>query len=419
MIFEKGAGWRGSLASFRQEINPNRIGLGFTGFIFATTGPLVILVASANKVNLPLETTISWIFIIYLTSGFGSIVMSLYYREPIVVAFSIPGIALSIDALTRYSFSDVIGAYLITGVLLFLLGISGAAKWVMSWVPLPVLMGMVAAVLLPYGIAVFKAVDKIPEIAFPSVGIFLILMALPRFARYFPPVVCALVVALFLATLTNVTNWGILQVGFSQPIFFTPSFNLNTILDLVPPLLVSVIAVQNGQGIGVMLGQGYKPPVNAMTAYTGLGSMINAFFGGHSACIAGPVTAIVGGPSAGPKEGRYAAAVANGVFWVLLGLVAPIVASLDKVVLSPNLIPMLGGLAMLPVLLGTFSQAFGGKFRFGALFALLITLSEVKIAGIGSAFWGLIGGMLATMLLDRLDFMEMVRHNRSVEDRKI
>jgi len=416
LIFEKGTGWRGSLASFRQEINPNRIGLGFTGFIFATTGPLVILVASANKVNLPLETTISWIFIIYVTSGLGSIGLSLYYRQPIVVAFSIPGIALSIAALTHYSFSDVVGAYFVIGILLFLMGITGVAKWVMSWVPLPVLMGMVAAVLLPYGISVFKAVDTIPEIAFPSIGIFLVLMAFPRLARYFPPVICALVVALFLATLTNATNWGVLQVGFSQPIFFAPTFNLNTILDLAPPLLVSVVAVQNGQGIGVMLGQGYKPPVNTMTAYTGLGSIVNAFFGGHSACIAGPVTAIVGGPSAGPKEGRYAAAVANGVFWVMLGLVAPVVASLDKVVLSPSLILMLGGLAMLPVLLGTFSQAFGGKFRFGALFALLITLSEVKIAGIGSAFWGLLGGMLATMLLDRADFMEMVKHNRSSKE---
>ncbi len=408
VIFERGPGLRGSLAACWREITPTRTALGATAFLFAATGPLVILLSTANSAGLSFETTVSWIFVVYFTGGAGTLFLSLYYREPIIMAWSIPGAAIVADALKQYSFSDVLGAYFVVGVILILLGVTGAVRWLMGWLPVPVLMGMVAGVLLPYGRAAITALVDIPLIALPSLGMFLLLAAFPRLGRLCPPVLGAIIVALLISSLSGATNWSALQPRLALPQFFWPSFNMGSIIELVPPLVVAVVAIQNGQGIAVLLSQGYKPPVNTMTTATGIASIIQLFFGGHSSCIAGPTIAIAGGPEAGPREGRFAATVVNGLLWITFGLIAPVAASIDRVVLKKALIPMLGGLAILSVLVSALQVAFAGPFRNGALFAFLITLSDIKVAGIGAAFWGLVGGMLAAIVLDRADFKQML-----------
>ncbi len=419
MIFERGPGWRGSVGAAWREMTPTRAALGFTAFLFAATGPLVILLTTANSAALPFETTVSWVFAVYFWGGLGTVLLSLYYRQPLMLAWSIPGAAIVSDSLKRYPFSDVLGAYVVIALVLVGLGLTGVVRRLMKWLPQPVLMGMVAAVLLPYGQAVFVALDpkQIPEIAGPTLAIYLLLAALPRWGRVCPPVVGAIVVALVLATLTGAANWNVLQPRLAAPVFFWPSFNLATIVELAPPLIVAVITIQNGQGIAVLLSQGYRPPINTMTVSSGIASLINAFFGGHSACIAGPTIAIAGGPEAGPPAGRFAATTVCGFLWMAFGLIAPVAASIERVVLRKSLIPLLGGLAMLTVLVGALQAAFAGPFRSGALFAFLITLSNINIAGIGSAFWGLVGGMIATVLLDQADFRKLLRDLQTEQTR--
>jgi len=417
VIFEKGAGFKGSLPDFARQLTLTRVSLGFTAFLFAATGPLVILLASANQAHLPFETTVSWIFIVYSSSGVGMILLSLYYRMPIILAWSIPGAAIVGDTMSHNAFSDVLGAYLVVSLLLLILGATGAVRRALEWMPIPVLMGMVTAILLPYGLAVFTALTDIPWITGPSLAVYLLLTATPTLRHRLPPVFCAIVVALGLASLTGVTNWGALEAHPASPVVFFPTFNLATIIELAPPLLIATVAVQNGQGIAILMGQGYRPPINGMTTACGLASLLNLFFGGHSACIAGPSVAIVASPEAGELKGRYAAVTSQGFFWIALGVFAPVAASIERVLLRKTLVPMLGGLAMLGVLAGAFSSAFGGKFKTGALFSFLITYSNLKIAGIGAAFWGLLGGVAIAYLLDRTDFKEMLAHSRTERQR--
>ncbi len=412
MILERGVGFKGSLQDFWRELTATRVSLGFTSFLFAATGPLIILLTSANQARLPFETTVSWIFTVYFTSGVGMILLSLYYRQPIVLAWSIPGAALIGDALTHNSFSDVLGAYLVVALVLIALGLSGAVRWVMGWLPVPVLMGMVAAILLPYAVAVFTALNDIPLVAGLALAVYLLLTALPKLGRRLPPVLCSIVVALVVASLTGATNWSALEAHPATPVIFSPTFNLATIIELAPPLLIAVIAIQNGQGIAVLLGQGYNPPINMMTLACGIGSLVNVFFGGHSSCIAGPSVAIAASPEGGDRKGRFTAVTSQGILWMTLGIFAPVAASIEKVLLKKTLIPMLGGLAMFTVLIGAFQSAFGGKFKTGALFAFLITFSNIKIQGVGSAFWGLVGGVVVAYLLDRADFIEMLAASR-------
>ncbi len=413
LILEQGPGLKGSLQAFRREITFTRAALGFTSFLFAATGPLVILLSTANSANLPFETTVSWIFSVYFFAGLGTLFLSLYYRQPIMVAWSIPGAVLVADALGRYPFTDVLGAYLVVGLVLAGLGLSGVVRSLMKWLPTPVLLGMVAAVLMPYGRAAIIALVEIPAIAIPAFAAYLLLTALPRLGRVCPPVLGAIVVALLMSTLTGATNWAALQPAIATPQIFWPTFNISPIIEITLPLVVAVVAIQNGQGIAVLLSQGYQPPVSTLTLATGIGSLVNLIFGGHSCCIAGPTVAIVASNEAGPSEGRFSGATFSAFLWIGFAIIAPVAASIPRVVLQKAMIPMLGGLAMLSVLVGTFQGAFGGAFRTGALFAFLITLSDIKVIGIGSAFWGLVGGMIAAAVLDQTDFRQLIKRVRS------
>ena len=44
------------------------------------------------------------------------------------------------------------------------------------------------------------------------------------------------------------------------------------------------------------------------------------------------------------------------------------------------------------------------RFTLGALVTFIVTVSDITVLNIGAAFWGLIAGILVSMLLEREDF---------------
>jgi benzoate membrane transport protein len=174
-------------------------------------------------------------------------------------------------------------------------------------------------------------------------------------------------------------------------------------IELVIPLALTVVAIQNAQGIAILRNMGYEPPFNAITVASGVGSILVAPFGSQSVCLAGPMTGIVTSANIGPAESRYAAALVTGLLWMLFGLLAPMATAMSRI-LPPSLIDLLAGLALLQVLGSSFAAAFGANFRMGALFTFLITTSGVQLFTIGAPFWGLVGGSLISLLLERRDF---------------
>jgi benzoate membrane transport protein len=186
----------------------------------------------------------------------------------------------------------------------------------------------------------------------------------------------------------------------AKPQWYMPAFDMATIGELVLPLVLTIIAIQNAQGIAVLQSAGYKPPVNSMTSWSGLGSIVNGFLGAHSACIAGPMTAILSTDHSQEKDRRYAAAIVLGLLSCLLALFAPFAASIPHLVPS-SLIKLLGGLAMIGVLIDSLHMSFSSHYKMGALFSFMITISGISIFQIGAPFWGLIGGTLVSLLLER------------------
>jgi benzoate membrane transport protein len=59
---------------------------------------------------------------------------------------------------------------------------------------------------------------------------------------------------------------------------------------------------------------------------------------------------------------------------------------------------------MLPALRSAFTAAFSSGCAFGALVSFLVTVADVHLLNIGSAFWGLLAGLVASRLLEPADF---------------
>ncbi|WEG10976.1 benzoate/H(+) symporter BenE family transporter [Pullulanibacillus sp. KACC 23026] len=404
-----------NVVQFPRLLSVGNVSNGFVAWLFGSAGPLLIVLQAATKGHLSDSTTSSWIFAIYGIGGLLTLLMSLYYGQPIGYAFSIPGAILVGSALTHYALNLVVGAYIITGIIIFLLGISGLVTKLMKVLPMPVMMGMVSGVLLPFGTDMVHSVMKNPLLNGIPLLVFLALSFFLRFSKKFPPILGAIIAAILcIKFLPGVTVQPI-HVSIGIPQFITPSFSFSVIGELVIPLILTVIAIQNAQGIAMLESSGYRPPINSMTNWSGIGSIVNAFFGGHPACIAGPMTALLANKDSGKHEHRYVAAIVLGILSCLLALFSPMASEIPHVI-PASLIQLLGGVAMISVLVDSLKMSFSGPFKSGALFSFLITISGISIFHIGAPFWGLIGGTLATLFLDKQDLKKPVAPSQPIQE---
>jgi benzoate membrane transport protein len=193
------------------------------------------------------------------------------------------------------------------------------------------------------------------------------------------------------------------QAILVSPNLYVPEFSLQALAELVIPLSLTVIAIQNAQGITILRVAGYQPPVNTLTFACGVGSLAFGIVGSVPTCVTGPANAIIN--SAGKVADRYLGGVTFGVLMLLFGLFAPLTLGF-ALALPSAFILLLGGLAMLRVLQSAFATAFGGGFSLGALVAFIVTVSDVTIFNVGAAFWGLVFGFAAAWLFEREDFQK-------------
>lgn len=372
------------------------------GMLFATTGPIAIILSVGTAGHLTPAELASWIFGIFFFNGILTVAMSWAYRQPLCFFWTIPGTVLVGPALQHLKFGEVIGAYYITGLVILVLGASGWVKRAMQAVPMPIVMGMVAGVFLRFGLDLIRALDADPAIAVPMVLAFLLLAAIPALGRRLPPLIGALLIgAACVALLGRVGGAAFDGLRFIHPVLLPPIWSLPAAIELVVPLAITVLVVQNGQGAAVLQNVGHRPPMTAVTVACGIGSLLAASVGAVSTCLTGPTGALV--TSSGEPRRHYTAAIFMGLLAILFSLVAPTFTRL-MLATPREFIMMLGGLAMLRVLQAAFLGAFRGKFTLGALVSLLVTVADITVGNIGAAFWGLLAGLLVAWLLERADF---------------
>ncbi len=375
---------------------------GFIGFVFAASGPLAIILAVGTGGGLSPVELASWVFGVFCVNGLLTLTMSWAYREPLCFFWTIPGTVLVGPSLQHLSFAEVIGAFYATGLLILALGASGWVKRAMQAVPMPIVMGMVAGVFLRFGLDLVRALHGDLAIAGPMVAAFLVLSALPSLGRRMPPLIGALLVgALAAAVLGRVGAAALGSFEFARPVVQAPVWSLAAMIELVVPLAITVLVVQNGQGFAVLHAAGHKPPVNAVTIACGVGSLLAAAVGAVSSCLTGPTNALI--THSGERRRHYTAAMFTGLLAVAFGLMAPAFTGL--MLAAPKAFIMtLGGLAMLRVLQAAFMASFKDRFALGVLVCFLVTVADLAVLNIGAAFWGLVAGLAVSWLLERHDF---------------
>ena len=389
------------LRQFFRDFGTPYAASGLVAFIFAASGPVAIILAVGAQGRLSEADLASWIFGAFFVNGLISIGFCLAYRQPLVFFWTIPGAVLVGPALGHLSFAEVIGAFLATGVLMLALGLSGWVRRCMEAAPMPIVMAMVAGVFLRFGIGLVHAVRDEASVVAPMVLVFILLSFWKRAGELVPPLIGALIAGSLAIVFFGKFEAKESAFILSLPTFYVPAFSWQAMVELVVPLAITVLVVQNGQGFAVLTAAGHKPPIDAIAVACGAGSIVTAFVGSVSTCLTGPVNAIIS--ASGERHRHYTAGILVGLLALVFGLLAPLFVRL--LLQTPTaFIAALGGLAMLRVLQTAFTVSFAGKFTLGALVTFLVTVADVAILNIGAAFWGLVLGFLISWLLERNDF---------------
>jgi benzoate membrane transport protein len=377
-------------------------------FLFACTGPVALILTVGIAGGLKPAEIASWISIAFGLGGAITFAMSYFYRQPLAMAWTIPGTAIVGAGLLKFPYPEIVGAYVVTGALMLVLGLSGAFKKIMDWMPQPIVMAMVAGLFLKFGVLAIDGFDKAPIVAVAATAGFVLFSLVRPLGRFVPPVVAALAAgAVAIGVLGGFAPREGASGLFADPIFFVPKFSEAALLDLVLPLAISVVVLQNAQGIGILRMNGHNPPPNTITAVCGAGSIVFGLFGSVCTCLTGPANAIIS--SSGEPKNHYIGALIWAGFALLFGLFAPGITSVALAV-PDAFIYVIGGLAMLRVLQQSLAAAFAGKFTAGAVVCMVITVTELipeahfALLGIGAPFWGLVFGIAASLLLEPGDF---------------
>lgn len=387
-----------SLREMKASISRHHIANGVTAALYAMTGPLAILLTVATGGGLSTAQISSWIFACYGLAGLLSLGASLVFRQPLALVWTIPGALLLPPAFGHLSFSEILGACWLTGALILALGGMGWVTRIMRGMPLPIVMGMVGGVFVPFGLKIVSAFDILPWAAGITIGAFVMVSRAASLARYLPPILAALIPGVLVLAWTG-------QLQMQEPIVFAiaapqlqwPTFSWQATFELVVPLAITVVAIQNAQGIAVLQASGLTPPTGRLTVICGVTTCVFAMFGSVPNCLAGPANAIL--VSSGDRDTAYLSGVIFGVLMLGFGVWSPAATSI-ALALPISFIGLVGGIALIPVLHGILHTAFSGPFRLGAVVSFLVTLSGIELWHIGAAFWGLVIGFATSWLLE-------------------
>ncbi|MBE1204284.1 benzoate/H(+) symporter BenE family transporter [Aminobacter carboxidus] len=373
-----------------------RISIPISAFVAAIVGfgsTLAIIVAAADAVGATQIQTASWVTAICLAMAFETAWLSWRTKMPVISAWSTPGAAL-IAASSGFTINEAVGAFLVAGVLLVLTGLIKPLTQLISRIPASVASGMLAGIVVTFAINAAKAVPSDPWLILPLIGAFFLV-------RLYNPALSVLVVLVgggLAAFLTGrVGNLPVPEL--STLTLIAPEFTLTATIGLALPLYLVTMASQNLSGLAVLRAAGYNPEPGPLIGVTGLFSVLSAPFGASTTNLAAISAAICTGPDVHPdmKE-RWK----TGPFYALAYLVfAAFGASLVAVfaVLPPSLIVLVAGLGLVSSLANALAIALKDEHhRMAATIAFVVTASGLTLLGIGSAFWGLVAGLVVLVL---------------------
>ena len=386
-----------SVSSVRWNDLTHPIVAGLISVIVNYGGTFILVFQAAKVAGLSPELTASWVWSISIDIGVTGIILSWMSRKPIITAWSTPAAAFLVTALATTPYAEAIGAYLISAAAFVVLGLSGWFERVIRLIPPGVAAGLLAGILLQFGIGAFGGMSIDPLLA----GLLIVAyVVLKRFtARY--AVVGILVLGLAFLLIQDRVDLSGLTLKLAAPIFTMPEFSLNALLSVALPLFLITLTGQYMPGMLVLRNDGFRTSANPIVTVTGLGSLLMAPFGSHAFNIAAITAAICTGREAHENpDKRWIAGIAAGVFYILVGVFGVTLAAVFMA-FPATFITTLAGLALLGTIGGSLAGAMSdAKTREASLITFLAAAANITLLGIGGAFWGLVIGLVAYAVLN-------------------
>lgn len=369
---------------------------GLIATVISFAGPLVIIIQAATAGGLSPAEISSWVGFTAIGSGVLGIVLSLMFKAPIVIAWSIPGSALLVTALPQVGLSHAIGAYIVSGVLVFLIGVTGLFDRLLAAIPGSIAAGLQAGILFSFGIAIFTQMADVPLLVLPMLFSYVLLR------RYWPRYAIAgvLLVGVAVALSQGQIDTQMIHFEFMMPQWTTPTFSLIGTLSLAIPLALVSLTGQFMPGMSILRNSGFNIAARPILVACGAVSVVAAPLGVHGFNMAAVTLALCASSEAHEDpDRRYVAAVAGSILYLLLGIAGTTLVILFSV-LPAYLIAALAGLALCGALIEGLRRTMSeSKDREAGFFCFLITASGIELGGLSAPFWGVIIGLLIHIIL--------------------
>ncbi|WP_429338043.1 benzoate/H(+) symporter BenE family transporter [Paraburkholderia atlantica] len=372
---------------------------GFLAVLISYAGPLVIFFQAAQAAHMPNEMVASWVWGISIGAAVSGIFASWKLKVPVVTAWSAPGTALLVGLFPALTLHQAVGAYLSAAVIILLIGISGYFDRMVRSIPKGIACGMMAGILLQFGTHAFKAAASMPALAFGMIGAYIVFRRLlPRYC-----IVLVLLTGTVFAIALGAAHLGALPLQVTRPIFIQPEWTLSSTLSLALPLVVVSLTGQFLPGMAILRVSGYHTPARPIITATSIASIGVAFFGGITIVIAAITAALCTGKDAhDDPDKRYIAGIANGVFYLIGGTFAGAIVALFTM-LPKEFVAILAGLALIGAITSNVMGAIQDEdHREASVITFLATASGMTFLGLGSAFWGIVIGSFAYLVLNKV-----------------
>ena len=444
-----------SARSLFRDLSLPAIAAGFVTVLVGFASSAVIVFEAARHLGADQAEIASWMWALGIGMGVTCIGLSLRYRVPVVTAWSTPGAAMLIGNAAGVPLREAIGAFVVAAVLGAVAGFTGLFERAIRRIPLSLASGMLAGVLLRFGLDLFVAMQSQAAMALSMLATYLIgrrwfaryaviatllvgiaiaaggglmhwnavrlelarpvlmvpglswaalfglatyLIGRRWFARY--AVIATLLVGIAIAAGGGLMHWNAVRLELARPVLMVPGLSWAALFGLAIPLFVVTMASQNVPGVAVMRASGYTVPISPTIGWIGVVNTVLAPFGGYALNLAAITAAICMGREAHEDPARrYPAAVAAGVFYIVIGLFGATVAAVFAA-FPRELVMAIAGIA----LLGTIGNSLAAALREepereAALITFLVTASGLTLGGIGASFWGLLAGAITLIAL--------------------
>lgn len=383
-------------ASPLRDHSLSALAAGFVTVLVGFASSAVIVFGAARTLGASEAQAASWMWALGIGMGLTCIGLSLRWKVPVVTAWSTPGAAMLMGVTAGLPLSDAIGAFVLAAVLTAIAGFSGLFERMLSRIPVALASGMLAGVLLRFGMDTFVAVRTQPLLVLAMLAVYLAARRWrPRYA-----VILTLLAGIVVAAGNGTLHLAGVDVALARPVWTTPTLSMAAVLGIALPLFVVTMTSQNVPGVAVIRASGYSVPLSPTIGWIGALNVLLAPFGAYAMNLAAITAAICMGAEAHEdKARRYMAAVWAGVFYLLIGLFGATVASLFAA-FPKELVMAIAGIALLGTLGSSLIAALreDGE-REAALVTFLVTASGLSLFGIGAAFWGLLAGVIVRLAL--------------------